>query len=1108
MFKKPIVWLILILISLGCVIFTARYFSDAFPIVSLDVKMDRTMALKAAKDLAQKYNWGPENFQQAASFGVKNYVQNYVELEAGGTEAFREMIKGQLYSPYTWRVRHFKQGQTNETRIRFTPEGKPYGFWEKIPEEQPGAALDPNEALIIAQTSAAQDWQIDLTAYELIEKSQEVRPSERIDHKFVYERPDIKIGEGHYRLRLVVAGDKFTELTHFIKVPQAFGRRYSQMRSANRAIGLGAMVIAGLLYGVGGCGVGLFALLRKRWVLWRKPLLWGLFIAIMQVLAGINQLPLIWMFYDTAISTHGFLLTLLAQLLLGFVGMWLLFTISFMAAESLTRKAFPNHIRFWQLWSSDVACSTAVLGRTVSGYLLVSFFFAFIIAFYFITTKLLGWWMPSSSMFQPDMLATYFPWLTSIAISLQAGFWEECLFRAIPLAGAALLGQKFGRKWLWITGALIIQAVVFGACHAPYPNQPAYARLVELIIPSLGWGLIYLYFGLLPAIVLHFTVDVIAFSIPLFVSSTEGIWIDRTIVILLTLVPLWVVIFSRLRIGRWKILGQEHFNRSWQPATEPKPEPVVSEQTESAHQISSKIKCCVLVAGLVGLVLWYLATDFVSLAPRLTIPRKDVEKLAEKTLTDRGIELPDSWKLLATVKAPLNQDDRFVWQNGDKDSYKALIGTYLDTPYWRVRFAQFEGDVAERAEEYQLFISKENEVFRLIHKLPEAREGVTLTEQQARDIAYSVLTEKYQLGSAELEEISAVPYKRPNRKDWKFIFQDKINYPLQQGQARIIVEIAGDEVTDSYRYIHIPEQWQRQDRDKQNLKQIIQGFSGLIVIVMFLATAIVAIIHWSRGKFSVRAFRLCLLLLMGLGLINHINNWPNTIAGFSTAEPLSNQIFRAIASPACVALVGYACIALLAGFVQNWKNQLPQNPKTRSVWPGFALGTLIAGIGALTCVLSKPSLPYWPEYENYSAYIPTLAIVTKTISIYIPTVIASLIVFASLEHFTKGWTKRKLLFSALLILLALIVEAFNMDTIISWLLTGLFSGIVLILVYTFVLRCQLALVPLAIASLIILEQLQQGLFNPHPTALTGTVLSIILIGSLSIYWYRKLLRQE
>ena len=52
------------------------------------------------------------------------------------------MLRERLYAAYPWRVRHFKEGETNETTIRFTPDGRPYGFVEKLKEDAPGAALD------------------------------------------------------------------------------------------------------------------------------------------------------------------------------------------------------------------------------------------------------------------------------------------------------------------------------------------------------------------------------------------------------------------------------------------------------------------------------------------------------------------------------------------------------------------------------------------------------------------------------------------------------------------------------------------------------------------------------------------------------------------------------------------------------------------------------------------------------------------------------------------------------------------------------------------------------------------------------------------------------
>ena len=54
------------------------------------------------------------------------------------------------------------------------------------------------------------------------------------------------------------------------------------------------------------------------------------------------------------------------------------------------------------------------------------------------------------TLFAPDMIATPFPWLSAVGMSLHAGFWEECLFRAVPIAGAVLISNKYGNRTAWI----------------------------------------------------------------------------------------------------------------------------------------------------------------------------------------------------------------------------------------------------------------------------------------------------------------------------------------------------------------------------------------------------------------------------------------------------------------------------------------------------------------------------------------------------------------------------------------------------------------------------------------------------------------------------------
>jgi hypothetical protein len=492
MTRRPVAWIALALLSVAAAAVGVRYFPVAFSILALDITMDRSQALDAARAIATRDGLGPAGFLQAASFGGDEEAQTFVELEGGGKEAFTRMLRENLYSAYAWRVRHYKESETNESTIKFTPDGRPSGFVEKFEEDAPGAALDAAAARALAERLASEKWNVDLAKFTLVEQGQERRPSGRVDHTFTYERNDATLNEGRYRLTLSVAGDRLSGVSHFIKIPEAFTRRYASMRSNNELIGIGSTVGLAVLYVIGGIGIGLFFMMRQRSILWRTAAIWGFVVGALQTLAAINELPLIWMAYDTAVPRSTFLAQQAAFLVAGFVGFSAFFGLSFIAAETLTRRAFGHHPQLWRSWGREEGASFQILGRTVSGYLLVSVFFAYDVVLYVVMTRVFGWWSPAEALVHPDVLATYAPWLSAIANSFQAGFWEEALFRAVPIAGAALIGERLGQRRLFIVIAFVVQALIFGGGHAPYPNQPAYARPVELILPSIGFGLLYL----------------------------------------------------------------------------------------------------------------------------------------------------------------------------------------------------------------------------------------------------------------------------------------------------------------------------------------------------------------------------------------------------------------------------------------------------------------------------------------------------------------------------------------------------------------------------------------------------------------------------------------
>jgi hypothetical protein len=105
-------------------------------------------------------------------------------------------------------------------------------------------------------------------------------------------------------------------------------------------------------------------------------------------------------------------------------------------------------------------------------------------------------------LIDPNTAAQILPSIAAAGKSLFAGFWVECLFRAVPIAGGmlvvkAMFGSKLGQHPAKLVSVMlpifIVQSVIFGAAHADYPAQPSYARLVELIFPSVGFGTVLIW---------------------------------------------------------------------------------------------------------------------------------------------------------------------------------------------------------------------------------------------------------------------------------------------------------------------------------------------------------------------------------------------------------------------------------------------------------------------------------------------------------------------------------------------------------------------------------------------------------------------------------------
>ncbi|PWT82049.1 MAG: hypothetical protein C5B57_09365 [Blastocatellia bacterium] len=1099
MTRRSLLWAVLTVMAIASAAFSWRYFTRAFPLLSIDIKMDRQTALARARALTQEHRLGPVVYRDAASFSLDESVQSFVELEGGGKQVFAALVADRLYAPYRWKVRHFTEREKHEATFSFAPDGTVNGFTERLREDAPGAAVSPAAARQIAETTAALQWGVDLARVAPVEQSQERRPGGRVDHTFVYERPDARLGEGRYRLRLVVSGDTLTEVAYFVKIPDAFLRRYEGMRSVNMAIGIGASLAFLVLYGGGGIAFGLFILGRQRWVIWRQPIVWGAVVAIAQTAARLNEWPLTWIQYDTALSTQSFVIQQAALALAELAVNATLFSLSFMAAESLTRRAFPNHPQFWRIWDRQAGRSSAVLGRTIAGYLLVPAFLAYDVALYLFATKSLGWWTPSEALFNPDVLAAYVPWFSAIARSFQAGFWEESLFRAVPIAGAALIGDRLGHRRLWITLAFIVQAIIFGAGHAPYPTQPAYARPVELILPSIGFGLLYLRFGLLPGIILHFAFDSVWFALPIFAATAPGIRVQQITIVLMVFVPLWVVMARRLLARSEKTSAVAPLNATWQSA------PIAS-----AHQTVRPVPAGIGItrahargitgAGVIAAGVWLLVVARVPVEHHaLHATRSDALRTAHDALG--SLRLDGKWRFLPVAETVDGGPHRFVWNTVGSPTYRSLLGTYLNVPEWNVFVRTFQGDIAERAESWTVHLDSNAVVQRVTHEVPESRPGPSLEEASARQMARRALGDRFRVDAESLSEVSAVPSKLPMRTDWLFTFADRVR-TLPQGELRLSVHIIGDEVADTRRFVFVPEDWERSQRNAETIASVVQGSGILLSIVIALSGAIAAIVSWSRRRFAIRLFLAVSAALLCVTISTMLNGFPSLMAALSTSQPLQLQIAVLLLSSAVGLAIQSTAAGLVAGALPTWAPPGRIAPKVACSL-GLAVGTIGAAASAASSLSS--SGPHWPSDANASTFIPFLNAALSPVAALLARMTLGMLSVAAADRISTGWTCRRWLVGPLLVIVGgvLLNTASALD-LRTWVVFALLSGGLLLTAYVIVLRHDIRIVPVAAAVIAAAATLREGWARAYPGALAGAIVAIAIMSIAAYAWFRAL----
>lgn len=1101
MFNKKWFWIAFTLLSIAATIFVFSYFPKVMSFISIDITMNREEALAKSETIAQDLNWGTDDFRQVAIFNSDG-GQTYIELEGGGKPAFNQLLKSDFFSYYYWVVRNYKPSELLESMVYFKPNGEPYGFEVDYPEEMALPSLSKEQALILAQNGAEKDWSVDFTNYKLNDSKLTTTPEGRKDYTFIFERIDQQINEAKFRLELGVTGNKFSNLHHYLKIPESFDRRYTEMRSANNTIAGAGSIMMIIFYGILGIILGAFFLIKSRWLLWKKALFWGVIVALLEFIASFNNLTLSWIYYQTTSSVNEHVLSFVASSLSGFFSNVILLSISFMVGESLTRKAFGNHTQLWKTWNKGTANTYKILGNTIGAYLWVPISISYILLFYTVTTKYFGWWNSSSLNIDPNTLATTFPWLGSISMALHAGFWEECLFRAIPLAGAVLIGRRLGKERLFFWIGMIFQIVIFGMGHANYPAQPSYARVIELIFPSIMFAIAYLRFGLITGILIHFLFDAVLMGMPIWMGGPAEMIGNKVLFIIVLLIPVLIPLYRKIRAGKLEEDETLALNSKWEPS-----EPKKIEEAKPEKAIKTVNGKLILILGIIGLVLTVLFFAAPFDGNKLEMSKTDTITKSEEFISSLGISDLSQYEITTNVKNSKGSYNSFLWELLGKDKYNKLADDFFSCNAIDVRYAKFHGDLQDRAEEFTVSYSKDGKLFAYKHIYHEEAAGESLTENNALKIATRFIADIYRINPDDLTLKNALPDLKENRLDWGFTFNDAQNYDLGDNEAMFNVTLAGSELKSINRYVKIPEKTTKELYSDHSSRNSISTMFSIIIILLYVASMVVAIIAWTRKKINIKVMLTVFGVSLVIYLLNLLLEFNSIIFGFTTSEPFSNQLFmRAVMMVLLKVGICFYLSLMIGYFAKNLSGK-------GKLLNRLGIGFIAVGILFMIRAFLPQLTPNYPDAKALVSTMPFIAAILKALMKFGSALALILPTYIVLDKISTGFTKRSAL---VIILLFLLVASLLMPLtfvgmvsgqVVVWLIVSvIFTLLSWILIKKFVLADKISLIWIAGIS-VAFETLAISLVNSYNGAPLANLIAFLVV-LLAAFGLDRLVRNK
>jgi hypothetical protein len=188
-------------------------------------------------------------------------------------------------------------------------------------------------------------------------------------------------------------------------------------------------------------------------------------------------------------------------------------------------------------------------------------------------------------------------------------------------------------------------------------------------------------------------------------------------------------------------------------------------------------------------------------------------------------------------------------------------------------------------------------------------------------------------------------------------------------------------------------------------------------------------------------------------------------------------------------------LGLVAGLIAGDASIGARPPSSRAILIGVSIALLIAGTSSMLRHVTSTMSPDWGNLAPASTYLPFISAAFGPLSVFFTQTLILLTALYGI-HVNRRRT------SIAWLVIGIAIAGASIETITSWLVIGVVTGVVLMLAYRLVFQHEPALLLVTTTALVILSATEEAVQHMYPSALAGSLTGAVIVAIAGWIWFR------